>query len=414
LITIRPLGPDDDLGEQRDLGERAFGLMSPSWRDEWMRRNAPVVAAGRYFGVFDGSRQVGGAMFHDMRQWWGGQGLPMAGMAAVKIAPEIRGQGLGRRLMTEVLREIAARGYPLSALYPATMPIYRSLGWELGGGRYHAVVPARSLRDLVPPDKALTPLIHNDSVIPPLRQVTAADAAEVRRVLGRAHQAARASGPVTRDLASIRDWLGSSTDAYRYLGDDGFISYQWEPGNGRLFVDWMAAASPAALRALLALLAGHSSTADSIEIRTAPDSPLWWLLRERDAELVKRSMWMLRVVDPVPAIAGRGFNSGVSGVVSLNMVTAMEPARSEPEVTVSGDSMLVGWELAVSGGQGKLERTEPDPAALTVGARGLAALYAGTPVATLRLAGLASGGNAEDDAFLTAAFGCSAYMLDDF
>jgi predicted acetyltransferase len=400
-MEIRPLTADDDLDQQRDLGERAFGLMSPSYRDGWLRRTVPVVAAGRYFGVFEGGRQVGGAMFHDMRQWWGGRELPMAGIAAVKVAPEARGQGLGRQLMTEVLRQVAARGYPLSALYPATMPLYRALGWELAGSRYHAVVPARSLRDLAPPDKALAPVTQNDSAHPSLRQATASDAAEVRRVLGRAHQAARDCGPVTRDLASIQFWLQDNLGGYRYLGDDGFISYQWQPGNERLFVDSMAAASPGTQRALLALLAGHSSTADAIEIRISPDSPLWWLLRERDAQLIKRSMWMLRVVDAQAAIASRGFRGGVAGVVSLNVADAL-PGTGGP------------WELAIGDGQGKLERAEPDPAALTVGARGLAALYAGTPVATLRLAGLAIGGSAEDDAFLTAAFACSSYMLDDF
>ena len=49
--------------------------------------------------------------------------------------------------MTALLDAAAERGYPLSALYPATMPIYRSLGWELAGGKYVATVPARSLRD---------------------------------------------------------------------------------------------------------------------------------------------------------------------------------------------------------------------------------------------------------------------------
>ena len=45
---------------------------------------------------------------------------------------------------------MAARGYPLSALYPATMPLYRSLGWELAGARETAVIPARSLHPLPP------------------------------------------------------------------------------------------------------------------------------------------------------------------------------------------------------------------------------------------------------------------------
>jgi hypothetical protein len=49
-----------------------------------------------------------------------------------------------------------------------------------------------------------------------------------------------------------------------------------------------------------------------------------------------------------------------------------------------------------------------------VGARGLAALYAGTPLVTLRQAGLVSGGSPPDDAALDAAFAATPYMLDDF
>ncbi len=56
----------------------------------------------------------------------------------------------------------------------------------------------------------------------------------------------------------------------------------------------------------------------------------------------------------------------------------------------------------------------PSPARLTLGPRGVAALYAGTPVATLRLAGLASGGTPEADAALDAAFAATPYMVDDF
>jgi len=72
------------------------------------------------------------------------------------VAPEDRGRGIGRLLMTALLDEIAAHGYPLSVLYPATMPLYRSLGWELAGSRYTAVIPARSLFGLEPPDPAPT------------------------------------------------------------------------------------------------------------------------------------------------------------------------------------------------------------------------------------------------------------------
>ena len=71
-----------------------------------------------------------------MRQWWHGRAMPMAAVGGVKVAPEGRGRGVGRALMTALLREIAARGFPVSALYPATAPLYRSLGWEIAGGLY--------------------------------------------------------------------------------------------------------------------------------------------------------------------------------------------------------------------------------------------------------------------------------------
>ena len=47
-------------------------------------------------------------------------------------------------------------------------------------------------------------------------------------------------------------------------------------------------------------------------------------------------------------------------------------------------------------------------------ARGLAALYAGTPVATLRRAGLADGGSPAADAALDGAFAATPFMLDGF
>jgi hypothetical protein len=51
---------------------------------------------------------------------------------------------------------------------------------------------------------------------------------------------------------------------------------------------------------------------------------------------------------------------------------------------------------------------------IDLGARGLAALYAGTPVATLRRAGLADGGSPDADAALDGAFAATPFMLDGF
>ena len=151
-LEIRLLRPGDDPDAQLDLSERAFGPGSGADRDRRVRSLSRLIAGGRYLGAFVGSNPAAAAAFQDMRQWWRGRPVPMAGVSSVKVAPEYRGRGIGRRLMTALLDEIAARGYPLSALFPATAPLYRSLGWELAGARDTAVIPARSLGRLIPPD----------------------------------------------------------------------------------------------------------------------------------------------------------------------------------------------------------------------------------------------------------------------
>ena len=133
-VVIRPITGDDDMAAQLDLGQRAFGIYSAGQRAQWSYLAGLRAGQGLFLGAFAGGRPAGAAMIHDLRQWWLGRAIPCAGIASVKVAPEYRGAGIGRRLMTALLDAVAERGYPLSALYPATMPIYRSLGWELAGG----------------------------------------------------------------------------------------------------------------------------------------------------------------------------------------------------------------------------------------------------------------------------------------
>lgn len=51
---------------------------------------------------------------------------------------------------------------------------------------------------------------------------------------------------------------------------------------------------------------------------------------------------------------------------------------------------------------------------VSLGARGFAALYAGTPVQTLRTAGLADGGDPVTDDALDCAFAGTPFLLDYF
>jgi predicted acetyltransferase len=324
----------------------------------------------------------------------------MAGVAAVMVAPEHRGQGVGRALMAMLLDAIAGRGYPLSTLYPATMPLYRSLGWELAGGMHQAVIPGRSLRTFAPTDvPGELPVISVGSAA--VRRAGPDDAEQVLSVTGRAHEMARDCGPNMRDAATVARWLGRP-GLYAYLADDGFLAYHWNRGHGEIQVERAVAASAQTARALWSVVASHSSIAETVRARVGPADPFWWLTRERDADLAYRDMWMLRVVDAPAAIAARGFP------VSAELRTPLwidDPARD-------GNAGL--WELSVAGGQAALTACHEADAPLVLGARGLAALYAGAPVASLRLAGLAAGGTPEADGALDGAFAASAFMLDSF
>ncbi len=113
---IRGLRPGDDVDAQLDLAERAFGTIGADARERSRQRISRHIAEGRCLGAFVGGRPAGGATIHDMRQWWCGREVPMAGVSGVRVAPEDRGRGIGRLLMTALLAEVAARGYPLSAL----------------------------------------------------------------------------------------------------------------------------------------------------------------------------------------------------------------------------------------------------------------------------------------------------------
>jgi predicted acetyltransferase len=414
-VAIRPITADDDFDAQLDLGQRAFGNYSAQQRDSWLHVARLRASQGLFLGAFAGGVPAGAAMLHDMREYWLGSPVRCAGVASVKVAPEYRGMGIGRLLMTELLDLIAGRGYPLSVLFPATVPIYRSLGWELAGAKHEFTVPARSLRELQPPDPQGA---AGQAQAPRIMRAAPDDAARVIETIGRSHLAARDAGPVTWDEGPARQWL-ERPDLYAYLAEgaqgaedgdsaeqaDGFAAYRWAGGDTReLWVERVHATTPQALRGLWQVIASNASVTRTVRGWTAPGDPFWWLTAERDATVSRRSMWMLRVVDVSAAIAARGFPPGVTVSVPLEINDKARPGNSGR------------WLLTVDGGKGKLipNGGVSSQGSLTLGPRGVAALYAGISVATLRMSGLASGGAPESGALLDAAFAATPFMVDDF
>ena len=139
-----------------------------------------------------------------------------------------------------------------------------------------------------------------------------------------------------------------------------------------------------------------------------PADPVSWLTIEPDVGVRRLRHWMLRVVDPAAAISGRGFPPSAEAEVILELTDA----------NLAGNAGR--YTLAVSGGEGSLVKgtTGRPPRSATTspvafGARGIAALYAGLPMATIRAAGLAAGRDHADIA-LDSVFSAHAFLLDYF
>ena len=368
------------------------------------------IEAGATIGAFDGGRLVASARYHQMQQWWYGRSMPMAGIAGVKVAPEERGRGVGTAMMARLLRDVADRGYPVSVLYPATASLYRSFGWEMAGGKYQTVVPARSLASLIGPDESVpagraSHAAGQDTTPagPTVRRATPDDGAAIVAVKSLVHDRLRHCGPNTREPWELHDWL-DDPEHFAYLADDGFLSYRWGRQTGEIDVEELIAASAATARALWRILSSHATMATTIRACLAPDDPVHVLTREPDTQLRRTDAWMLRIVDVAAAIAARGFPEGVTVSVPLEL--------ADPALPVNAG----GWRLEVTGGKGSLERATggAGSGALRLGARGFAALFAGSAVGPLRLAGLAAGGDPAHDEALESAFRGQAFVIDEW
>ena len=378
----------DQLDAVIDVRNRSFGMGATG--DDWRRAAGVLIDGRRLVGVLDDDHDgmvVGAARLLDFRHWWLGRPVPMAGIAGVVVAPEYRGRGVGSTLMRGVLARAHELGSPLTALYPATLPIYRHLGYEFGGGRYRFSFVTSELRTLGGREVRL-------------RKGGPADAELLLDLVAGIRAANRESGMLIWPVDEIREWL-TEPAMFCYIADDGFVVYTWQDGDLR--VDELVAGSEPTLRALWSVVGSGSSIARSVHAYVGPQDPIHQLL-DKEADLradVQR--WMLRLVDAPAAIAARGWAHGVS----LDLPLEIE----DPELTHNDGS----WSLRVTTDKAELVRAEPVPGALRVTARGLACLYSGSPLATVRRTGQATGGSVADDARLDAAFaGPVPYMLDYF
>jgi predicted acetyltransferase len=299
-------------------------------------------------------RIVGGLAILPMGQWFGAQCVPMAGIAAVGVAPEHRGSGAALTLMQHTLHELAARGVALSALYPATQYFYRQVGYEQGGVRYDWEISTASihLKDRTLPIAPIQDAQHNHEVIANLY-----------------HQQAKANNGCLERNKAI--WKGIfETPFYAYLiGEEaqpeGYLIFSQQAENNRILIhirDW-ALLTPAAIKRFWTFLADHRSIVEKVRWHHSTFDSLTFLLDERTAKINRVGHWLLRIVDVRKALEQRGYPKGIETELHLEV---------EDDLLTQNNGKFI---LKVSDGQGEVRLGGRGELHLPI--RGLAPLYTG-------------------------------------
>ncbi len=314
------------------------------------------IGIGNYRAIWQDKQIIGGLGLYPMAQWWGGNPVTMAGVAAVGVSPEHRGTGVADELLRNTLQELYNNQIPLSVLYAATQVPYRKVGYEQAGSLCKWELPLESIQMR---DRTLA--MH--SIEPILSETLAAIYHQ---------QAIACNGNLDRHPGIWENIFKPIPEETLYadlIGEpnewQGYIIYsQQRKGNSQTLavVDWVAL-TPAAIRRLWTFLADFRSQFSKVIWRSYPLDPFLLCLPEQTAKITDLAHWLLRIVDVPLALEKRGYPLGIEGEVHLEL---------QDNILLENNGKFV---LTVSEGKGVV--TPGGRGDLQLDVRGLSPLYTG-------------------------------------
>ncbi|NEU78502.1 GNAT family N-acetyltransferase [Nostoc sp. UIC 10630] len=337
---------------------------------------------------------AGGLATLDMGQWWGGQRVPMTGIAVVGIAPEYRGSGAAIALMQHTLKELYDRDIAISALYPAVQSLYRKVGYEQGGSWCIWEIATQNIQVREQPLPLELVASINHEVFHELYQQ---QARQTHGYLDR-HPAIWERIIQPNDKEIVYTYLIGTKDQ-----PQGYIIFTQERTDNSeiLFVkDWVLSTVDAA-QSFWSFLASHRSQIQQVRWKSSAIDSLTLLLPEQTAKIKNTSRWMLRLVDIVKALELRGYPTGIQTELHLEIQ----------------DNLLTGnngkFILSVANGRGEV--TKGGKGELQLDIRELAPLYTSlfTPY-HLQIAGKLNGTETAILAATQIFAGASPWMADFF
>ncbi len=328
-----------------------------------------------------------------MGQYFGGRAVPMVGIAAVAVAPEARGMGLGLALVREAVKEMRREGAALSCLYPSTQALYRQVGYEQAGHRFRYELDLARIaveRRDAPSASELQARALTDADEPAVRACQRRFASMNDGMLDRCELLWKRT----------RSWRGVTSAGWGFAEPGSneleglvFVRQTMDPASFRtdLSLTDLAFTTPRAGQRILRFLADFGSMARSVEFFAGPVHPIISLMAQQVYKSEFKFHWMLRLIDAPAALAARGWPVGVDIEVTLHIHDSLLPENEGV------------WRFRLSRGLATLERTDHSPAC-ELDIRALASLYSGFLSPTqARLVGVLNGSD-EAIAALTAAF----------
>lgn len=343
-------GPDDDRQLARIL-DRCF--ISPPEYTTTEQDYIDWVGKENLRFIRQNGQILGGLAILNMGQWYGSTCVPMAGIASVGIAPHHRGSGAAIALMQSAVKELYARGTPISVLYPAVQQLYRQAGYEQAGilCQWEAKIDRIRMCDRTLPMSEID-LTQPDRLNSVYQQQAATHNGNLDRHSLIWKAIAHLPNPQKIDAYSI----GWETQP------QGYIIFSQSHDDIIQIKDW-AVLTPEAGRRFWTFLSDHRSQMETVRWNSAIVDPLSLLLPEQTAKLHWEKRWMLRIIHVMTALAIRGYPTHLETELHLDVYD---------DLLLENNGKFI---LRIANGSGEVTRGGSGD--LKVDIRGLAPLYTG-------------------------------------
>jgi predicted acetyltransferase len=274
---------------------------------------------------YDGGRPVAMVCAIPLAQWFAGRTVSCAGISSVATLPEYRGHGVARALVSTALRKQRASGRLVSALYPSTASLYRSLGYEFGGVRPQFRTPVRDLPAVRPRAEEL-----QEGDLEGLMDCHSGFAAGHNGLV----ESREAAWWHRHALAHEGEGTLQRTVVVRGRGElAGYASYYTAPGEAgyQLVCKHLVARDGDALLGLLGYFRRFENGATDFAWYGPPHGgPVGLALGSNGFQVqVRLTRWMARVLDVAGALQARGY-ADVSGEAVLEIADPLFPENTGP------------------------------------------------------------------------------------